>query len=484
MKNHIIFSGILLLLVSILSCKTNKEIGPSGSLKADAGIDRTSLVGDTVFLDGTKTKGPDDQPITFAWELLTQPNASKAVIVNSQTAKAYFIPDLMGVYEIKLKASTSKLTDSAVTKITANLAKEPIPLTQDIAQPMNLTDRNGESDQPDYLIDGNISLLAELTIQPGVVVAFTENSFMDVKSNGGLKALGTADAHITFRGVESKENFWGGIRLNTENNQLKYVDIFNAGAADPLSKNQAAIHLTTTGKASVEIENCSITGNSGYGLLVEQGNTLKKFSNNTLRGYRNAAIRIDATNAQRLDKASLYASNVIEIGPSEILDTESAEVVWPELNKGIVFRILSEVSVNAGWKIAPGTVIEMGSDVAIMVHKGYFLAEGTPENPITIRGQQNQAGYWRGILFQTNNSQNALVHTIIQDGGSSNLVAGTKASLAVFGRALMQVTHSRIENSAGWGIFAGVGTETNTDILESNQFKDNLLGDVKRQNIF
>src|SRR5437868_7080616 len=57
----------------------------SGNLApiADAGPDRTELLGTPVTLDGTGSRDPNGTPITYAWRVMTQPSGSQAVLLNA-----------------------------------------------------------------------------------------------------------------------------------------------------------------------------------------------------------------------------------------------------------------------------------------------------------------------------------------------------------------------------------------------------------------
>ncbi len=69
---------------------------------ADAGLDQTGSVGDTIQLDGTNSSDADGDPLTFAWSLTTVPAASAAVLSDPTLATPTFDADEAGIYIAQL----------------------------------------------------------------------------------------------------------------------------------------------------------------------------------------------------------------------------------------------------------------------------------------------------------------------------------------------------------------------------------------------
>ena len=69
---------------------------------ADAGLDQTVEVGDTVVLDGTFSFDIDDDPLTYLWSLISIPEGSQALIADAIAATASFVADLEGIYVAQL----------------------------------------------------------------------------------------------------------------------------------------------------------------------------------------------------------------------------------------------------------------------------------------------------------------------------------------------------------------------------------------------
>lgn len=69
---------------------------------ADAGPDRTPIVGEGIYLDGLWSFDPDGDPLTYRWSIEEAPDGSTAGLTGETTATPYFTPDLPGQYRVQL----------------------------------------------------------------------------------------------------------------------------------------------------------------------------------------------------------------------------------------------------------------------------------------------------------------------------------------------------------------------------------------------
>ena len=89
---------------------------------ANAGIDQTVLLGDTVFLDGSGSSDVDLDPLSFSWRFTEVPANSAATLSDTSAESPSFFTDLPGIYVVELTAndgSDDSLPDS-VSITTAN----------------------------------------------------------------------------------------------------------------------------------------------------------------------------------------------------------------------------------------------------------------------------------------------------------------------------------------------------------------------------
>jgi hypothetical protein len=72
-----------------------------------------------VAIDGSGTRDPDNDPLTYQWALVAAPNGS-IVKVSANTPTFAFRPDLPGQYQLKLTVSDSKSNASDTMRVTAD----------------------------------------------------------------------------------------------------------------------------------------------------------------------------------------------------------------------------------------------------------------------------------------------------------------------------------------------------------------------------
>jgi hypothetical protein len=86
---------------------------------ADAGPDRTVLVGSPVALDGSGSSDANDDLLTYAWAFVSRPGASTAVLADAATVQPTFTPDVVGEYVVGLTVNDGVLA-SALSTVTVN----------------------------------------------------------------------------------------------------------------------------------------------------------------------------------------------------------------------------------------------------------------------------------------------------------------------------------------------------------------------------
>lgn len=468
----------------LTSCKKETDVVPVGSLMASAGPDQTVQVGQVVTLDGSTSTDSQGKPMSYQWTIVRKPAKSTVTLTEPTSFKPTFKPDEVGEYELELAVTSAsgKSTDKVI--VTASAA-EPLVINANITVKTTLIDRIASPDLPDYVVTKTIDVQHELTINPGVVIAFERDVRMNVNDNGGLLiAKGTADKKIKFVGVQKTQAYWVGIALYSGSNAnvLEHVEVMHAGSRPIYSTIKSALYLSGGSRAQIALKNCLFSQNEGYGIYVYDGGILREFSQNTFTNHTEAGILLDAVNVPKLDVASTFTGgngrNVVEVTPSNITGTN--EIVWTGFTDKTPYRINGEFTVNAGWKINPGVTLEMNRDAVIRVNtSGYMIAKGTATEKVTFTGAERTAAFWRGIICYSQDAKNTLENAEVSNAGSNVIVSGKKANIAVYGtKAALSIKNTRISGSGGYGVFVSYGASANTDLMTANTFEANMQTNV------
>ncbi len=121
---------------------------------ANAGVDQTAFVGQTVTLDGTGSTDVDGNALTYRWSFTSRPALSSSTLVNPTAVHPTFVPDKPGRYDVALIVNdgfVDSLADvvTITTQNSAPLAAAGADQTAMVGQTVTL-DGSGSSD-----VDGN-----------------------------------------------------------------------------------------------------------------------------------------------------------------------------------------------------------------------------------------------------------------------------------------------------------------------------------------
>lgn len=356
-----------------------------------------------------------------------------------------------------------------------------------IKTPTTLEDRNSDPTVIDYYANKNITVSAEFIIKPGVVIGFEQDARLDINGGGIIKAEGTAGKKIKFIGKTQQKGFWAGVMIysNSSANSFNHLEILHAGSKPLLDGNKEAVALFEHARLSVT--NTLISQSGGFGIYFRFNSLIVNFAANKFSNNQEAPLLLSANHVSKLDEATIYSDNngrnVVEMQGSSL--NGNSEEVWPAFADGTPIRILGTFGVRTGWKLKPGTTIEMAEDKQINIESnGYLNAIGTAAKPIIITGQIKATGSWTGIAVYTGSTMNQLNNVKLQYGGGNAILGGVKAAIAQFGTSATNLTvrNSEISNSGGYGIHLYYDKAViNPDVETSNTFLNNVLGKVYYQ---
>ena len=119
-----------------------------------------------------------------------------------------------------------------------------------------------------------------------------------VRDTGSINAVGTADAHIVFRGVEALQGYWVGISIESlsASNVFDYVDIRHGGS-DGFNGSADSDGLVFIANGSLMLTNSTLSDSGGYGVSVFDGGALNGCTNVAFSGNAKADVYLHPNGA-------------------------------------------------------------------------------------------------------------------------------------------------------------------------------------------
>ena len=307
----------------------------------------------------------------------------------------------------------------------------------------------------DYVVSGTLYVKgnALLTIEPGVTIMFDGNDgFLSVEENAGISMVGTPDKPIVFTGPTNNPNngSWEGIAIYSKrnDNRLEYVQFIRGGSADYWDNN--AVVAINGGK--VHMNNCLIDGGLTCGLFVS--GDFYSFENNVIKNVPSYPVWIDAN-------APLYSlgsnNTYIANGKNMIyVDLTSVDiddhVTLKRMSVPYYFPHGYDIYGAFKYTIEAGVTMLIGSANNIDVNaETTFIANGTIDAPITIRGLEDEPGYWEGIYYNSQKAQSIMNYVNISGGGYNDSWTN-RFNLQISNDARLTITNCVISNSQYYGI--------------------------------
>lgn len=334
----------------------------------------------------------------------------------------------------------------------------------------------------DYVVTGNVNNQGSLlTIEPGVAVGFQANSLV-IRGAAGLLAAGTEQEPIRFSGTTNQRGHWNGILLDgTEHelNRIEHVTIEHAGVGS-WSGSVVKANLMIRG-SSTTLLNVTSRESAAYGLSLMAGARLREHGENTFTENALGPAHARGSNAHFLEKTSRFDGNdsdLVLVLPTDIDET----VTWSPIGDGyLILRRFANYAFNVkdgGWlTLEPGVLMLFQDDMGLLVGSdGALTAVGSQDAPIVFRGEEEVAGYWRGLRFISGDARNELDHVTIAHGGSDTHSGSVRPHNLYFaaGSGGARVSNTVLRDGIGYGLYAPRGTRL--EAFTGNQLTGNALG--------
>jgi len=299
----------------------------------------------------------------------------------------------------------------------------------------------------------------QLTIEPGMVIRFTESSYIDFSYSDDeyatVIAKGTADNHIVFTSNSPSQaagdwkslNFYKG----AVNCEFEYCDFKYGGAYE--------YHGMVYIEDKVSFKNCSFTNSKSYGIRLDETGEFSAFTNNSFSNHQTAPVYIYPNAVTTMGTSNSFESgSMIVVYASANLD-KSGNHTW--LNQGVPYRMSGQMRVGSTngttLTINAGTVLafESGSGIEVAYwdeNTGKLICNGEIDNIVTFTSvsPSPQKGDWKGIYFNKNVADSKLNYCLIDYAGSNEYNGAV--SLDDSGNNTITISNSTISHSASYGI--------------------------------
>jgi len=357
--------------------------------------------------------------------------------------------------------------------VTVNKLEEEKPVSRlvELTSPITTNTTLKDLDLPiDYFFEGTkleVKNNATLTIEKGVTIQFRNKAgYLSIDDGATLKAIGSADKHIQFVGATTEKGSWTGIDINTVlSNELKYVDILNAGGGG--NEYSAALYL---GNGKVDVNNCLIDRSATNGITIvgRSGShlgELRTFSKNTISNCDKAPILTSSYTGcyalRNISNDNTFTANTrAYMHISQSINTSiPADMTLPNLN-GYPWYFQENLMIPAdrNFTVEPGAVILMGSQAVINIPaNSHFIAVGTKEAPITIKGFKDELGYWSEIFVDSETPGTKFDYCNISNAGSGGI---DKGLITYYREAYLEIYNSNLSKSLANGIVCSFASTT------------------------
>jgi len=346
----------------------------------------------------------------------------------------------------------------------------PIVLTcGDFNQDLTLTN---DPDKPiDYIVDCLSQVTGRLTIEPGVVIQFNDDTGLLIIGNGSINAKGTSDSKVVFTSRTKQNGAWRGLYIETANvsNVLEHVRLEYAGGNSFNSNdNRGAIVMWADSRLTMDFT--EILNSENNGLSMEYDNANLQMNNSRIRNTVGTPVITSAANLTRLNKTNDFSGNQtdrIRVRPRAFVNTSTIQKLnVPYRFEPDGFFLDFPINNASVLTIEAGTTIEMGSGVYILINdQGALKVEGTEADPVLFTGVDKIPGSWAGLYFNATNSVNNLInHAIIEyagdgsDSGVGGVTMWSSPRLAIRNTLFRNIPTCAMAHASG-GINSNLTTE-------------------------
>ncbi len=332
----------------------------------------------------------------------------------------------------------------------------------------------------DYLIGCWANVQGSLKIEPGVVIAFTEDAGLYVNLNNELFEIkGTSAEPVVLTGTSKQKGYWRGIFLteaHNPNNLIEHTVIEYAGSQNltetsPIYEGSLAIRgVSGTTPMALTLNHVEISNGGSIGLdfhRIEKNATIST-SNLTITGHEGVPVKVSAEMAHIFDNTSTYvgnASDFLNITTS-YYEIEDQTVAWQKLDVPYLVDGRVHIKKDGHLTIEAGVEMQFKDDAYLQAdpllppYNTSLKIQGAADNPVHLKAYHDT---WGGIYFGFTQEDNVIDHAIIEHARGDYPVANLENSGAIYMHAdpRLTVSNTTFRDLPNYAFYAYTGASSN-----------------------
>lgn len=311
-----------------------------------------------------------------------------------------------------------------------------------------------------WIIEGDVYVNADLTIEPGTVVQFKEDASLHIGDGvyGSLKSVGTEEKPITFTSASSNPQAgdWNGIFFYSKNSvsrsELSYCIIEYGGEPSAYDDDSGILELIDT---DLKITHCIFRNIINCGICLSEYSDFVAFNNNHIEKCAKHLMVVPSTAAGSIGLANTFSTNS-NYGILVTNSVVSTNVVWKKQDVPFYANAYIYVQgINGSLTIEAGTTIKMYPNGGFFIgnDKGQLIASGTAINPITFTSAaiEPSVGDWTHIYFDEYTTEGSVLNYCIIEYSAGISVDNEDAAIEI-NTSNVDVTNCKIRYNEGYGI--------------------------------
>lgn len=324
-----------------------------------------------------------------------------------------------------------------------------------------------------YQIDCQMEATADIEIEAGVVIVFSDGAGIEVMDNGSLSINGTAAKNVKLTKLDNAA--WKGLLYNSvsSKNKIEHCEISNAGSSSFNSNGDKAA-LTVWAEAKLTINHLNISASGAYGISAVYTKSNFTVNNTTISGCANAPIIILPSYMNKMNATNTHTGNTnnyVEIQ----LDTDEIKeaMTWAKLD--VPYRVTANNSLFPFLRITKGVVkateaiqIQFSAGTGMFITDTGGLNLSTSGDKALFTGVEKQAGSWKCIYFQSTQALSHLDNLTIEYAG--NTYENSQQAIGLWDNPKVSLSNIEFKNITGCAVkdFNNTATSPNPNLTDSD----------------